>query len=161
MTEQTRFLSHECINLLPGLHIKNKSRPTFNNCFGPVPQSIITATAALLINHVMRGQLFYFFFLKHFGLIFFKLTPEPQFKCTKRPFFVFENWADGTDLVQMIIVGAEKLHQHPLAAPPELPRDQSWKKIELHIGQSWKTVQKTPPEFPRDQSWKFFELNIR
>ena len=61
MTEQTRFLSHECINLLPGLHIKNKSRPTFNNCFGPVPQSIITATAALLINHVMRGQLFYFF----------------------------------------------------------------------------------------------------
>ena len=84
MTEQTRFLSHECINLLPGLHIKNKSRPTFNNCFGPVPQSIITATAALLINHVMRGELF---FLKHFGLIFFKLTPEPQFKCTKRAIF--------------------------------------------------------------------------
>ena len=37
----------------------------------------------------------------------------PLFKCIKRaPFFVFENWGDGTALVQMIMVGAEKLHQH-------------------------------------------------
>ena len=37
----------------------------------------------------------------------------PLFKCIKRaPFFVFQNWADGTALVQMIMVGAEKLHQH-------------------------------------------------
>ena len=161
MTEQTRFLSHECINLLPGLHIKNKSRPTFNNCFGPVPQSIITATAALLINHVMRGQLFYFFSSNILVSFSSNLPLNPNLNALSGQFFVFENWADGTALVQMIIVGAEKLHQDPLAAPPEFPRDQSWKKIELHIGQSWKTVQKTPPEFPRDQSWKFFELNIR
>ena len=81
------------------------------------------------------------FFLKQF---FFssKITLEdwPVLNASSAPFFVFENWADGTALVQMIIVGAEKLHQHRLQ-PPELPRDLSWKNFELHFGQSWKNCQ--------------------
>ena len=59
----------------------------------------------------MRGQLFAFFPSSKIPWRWANFPP--LFKCIKRaPFFVFQNWADGTGLVQMIMVGAEKLHQH-------------------------------------------------